>query len=542
MTRPSSSVFADGTKRSRPLALHPEAIGVAYPTREVRDRDTYEKRAIVASDVADIVDGVAVLSIDGPLEHKGSESWWGGFWQTYEGLASDFKLLCDDSSVSAIVLKFDSPGGDVAGLNETVRIMQGMKQSSRKRVIAYVDEACYSAAYALAMVADEIYLPESGGVGSIGVITAMADQTERDKKDGLRVEVIASGSRKADGHPHVPLTDGAIARTKRTVDKLASSFFRLVSMGRGLSTKTIEGFQAGTFSGFDAVDSGLADGVMSLKECLTLVRDVYTSQNGAAKSALPKDENMSRLAAEKALKDANLALSKAKSDSDRALCAARVVSAESVLAKVKKTKTVTTDTHEESIDDGEEETAEMPDDEEEPTDDEDEDEEAVVSSAAKLNERSFSSGKTSNIIALARKITGKTSDDEVLGALQAMADSHRKTSKLAAEVAALKADAEQGKISALIATGLKAGKLAPSQRAWAKTQSPAGLKAYLDAAPSMVATADGGRTEASVSGTAEGAVTAEQAKIWRKMGFKEADYPKLLEAMNKNFKPSNGAH
>ena len=103
--RPVNAIFADGSSK-RPLAIHPDAIGVSYPTREVRDRKTYELRSMVASDVAEVAGRVAVISVDGPLEHKSASEWW-SYWQTYEDLARDFKLVLDDSAIDVVVLKFD---------------------------------------------------------------------------------------------------------------------------------------------------------------------------------------------------------------------------------------------------------------------------------------------------------------------------------------------------------------------------------------------------------------------------------------------------
>jgi ClpP class serine protease len=535
--RPTSAVFADGSKSDRLLALHPDAIGVTFNTRP-------------GNEIAPIKDGVAVLCIEGPLEHKGGGGWW-CFWDTYEQIHRDFVSLLESSDVSAIVLKFDSPGGEVSGLTETVRVMRAAKEASGKRVIAYVDEDCYSAAYALAQVADEIYLPEAGGVGSIGVITAMIDCTEMDKKNGLRFEVIASGSKKADGHPHVPLSDGAIARTKKRVDTLAAQFFELVAEQRGLTTEAIEAMQAGVYAGTDAVRIGLADGVMSLSECLTLAGNLFGSPSTPTERSAgkEKDSMTAPLAAAKALNDATAKLAAAKTDAERAKAAALVVTAEADFveatgatqpkpaAKVKKTKTVTTDTHEEVVDDGEED--EPADDDEgdddesmEPECDDDEDAEADAKNAGHT---------TSALVALARKITGKKSIEQVMGALHALGNARGSNAKLAAKVAKLEADANAGKLEALIARGLTAGQLAPAQRAWARTMTPAGLKAYLDTAPRMVHTKSDEHTEAKTTGHELGTVTAEMARIWRKLGHAEKDFPALLAKMNNSASRANGA-
>lgn len=534
--RPLSAVFVDETKRGVPLAIHPDAVGVNYNTR-------------AADDVCEVKDGVAVLCIEGPLEHKGI-----GFWQDYESLVDDFASLCDDGSVRCIVLKFDSPGGEVSGLYETVAIMQDMKSKAGKPVIGYVDEACYSAAYALACVCDEVYLPESGGVGSVGVITAMTDMTEAAKKAGVRVEVIASGSKKADGHPYVPLTEGAIKRTQKTVDRLAASFFGIVSEARGMRVEAIQALNAGIYMGQEAVDVGLANGVMSIQDCLTLCSQQFSGFKSSKNATQKKeDEPMAGiLAAAKAIKDAeqklaaaHAELTEAKTDGARALAAARVLAAEDLVAKITKTKTVTKDTHEEEHDDGmgdeEEEKAEekpadssgqLPDagDEE----DEEGDESAKAFAPSAYTERA--------LLALAQDITGHKSIDKVMGALKGMQQGSKKTSKLAAEVAALKADNERQKVAALVSVGMKAGKILPAQKSWAQSQSPSALQAYLDATPKAVHSASDEFEEKRVEGAhAVGVVTPEMARIWKKQGHAEADFPKLLALFNER-NNMNGAH
>ncbi len=462
--RPSEAIFADGRK-PRPMALHPEAVNVSYPTLE-------------AELVADVTDGIAVLCIDGPLEHR--MTWWAN----YEALAVAFKACCEDPAVNAIMLKFDYPGGECAGLNETVALMQGMKAASGKPVIGYVDEACYSAAYALSTVCDELFLPASGGVGSIGVITAMIDETAALEEAGIRVEVITSGVKKADGHPCVALTDGAIKRTQQKVDDLAQAFFGIVADARGLSVDEVQAFEAGTFNGQDAVDAGLADGVMSLNECLTFAKNLFSYENvtpstvtvstgsvgtGAAGRpfSLPTNPTDRSVDQENVPMAGTIAAAKAAEDAKKAALAANAgPSASAPAAKVTKTKTVTTDTHETLEDDGEPEEAEVP--EEEPKDD---DEDAKA---------------TASIVTFARELTGKAKASHVVAALRGMAAQTSHAASLQSRLDKLEADAKSAKLNALIATGTKAGKLAPAQRAWALTQSPDSLKAFLDAAPAMV--------------------------------------------------------
>ena len=141
---------------------------------------------------------VAVVCIDGPLSQRG-----GWFFDGYESVADRISCALECDEIKAVVLKINSPGGVVAGCFETVKALRAGKT---KPVYAYADECAASAAYALACVADQIWLPASGMVGSVGVIGVVEDYTEAMAMHGVRVAVLTTGARKADGNPAVALT------------------------------------------------------------------------------------------------------------------------------------------------------------------------------------------------------------------------------------------------------------------------------------------------------------------------------------------------
>ena len=246
-------------------------------------------------------DGVAVVHICGPLEHQAS--FWG---DSYEHIRLRFGEALEESGT--VVLCIDSPGGVVSGLYLAVQDMRRAAKNMGARVVAYVNEQACSAAYALACVADEIIVPPSGTVGSIGVRSEMVDATAADEKAGLKWRIITSGAYKADGDPHEHATEGAIAREQARVDKLAGQFYELVSESRGLSEETIAGFKAGVFLGDDAVAAGLADEVMGWEELLVALaqdrEDVPTSTAVAQSGTPGAHMNIARMIAKarKALK------------------------------------------------------------------------------------------------------------------------------------------------------------------------------------------------------------------------------------------------
>jgi len=210
------------------------------------------------------IDGVQVVHIRGPLEHHMSPH-----GDSYEALRLRFGDALK-AKPNAVVLRIDSPGGLVSGLNQAVYDMRRAAKNEGVPVYAYVDELCASAAYALACVAEEIVIPPSGIAGSVGVISTMCDQTAANEQAGLRYVTLTSGARKADGHVNVPISEDAIKAEQARVDDLAGQFFRIVKTARGIDAKPLE---ANIYMGMYAVEAGLADVVMGWEELMVMLHD-----------------------------------------------------------------------------------------------------------------------------------------------------------------------------------------------------------------------------------------------------------------------------
>jgi ClpP class serine protease len=167
-----------------------------------------------------------------------------------------------------VLLEIDSPGGVVSGLNETVAKLQALSKEYGVPIVTYCNEMAASAAFALACSGSRIYCPPSAIVGSIGVISTMASQSEADKRAGVDYRLITSGARKADGHPHQPISGAAEKAEKARVMELADAFWTMAAKARGVEAKALEKLQAGIFLGADAKRHGLVDDVRSLDDVI----------------------------------------------------------------------------------------------------------------------------------------------------------------------------------------------------------------------------------------------------------------------------------
>jgi capsid assembly protease len=219
----------------------------------------------------DLVDGVAVIPVSGTLVQKlGAVRPYSGM-TGYDGIREAFGAALDDREVRAIVLQIDSPGGEVAGCFDLVDDIYAAR--GRKPVSAILDENAFSAAYALASAADpgRLYVPRTGGTGSIGIICMHVDWSQALDKAGLRVTLIHYGDRKVDGHPEIPLSPEALNAFQAEIDVMGELFVQTVARNRGLDANAVRATQAGTFLGPAGVAAGLADQVMAPAAALQTV-------------------------------------------------------------------------------------------------------------------------------------------------------------------------------------------------------------------------------------------------------------------------------
>jgi len=220
--------------------------------------------------------GIAVIPIYGSLVKRTVGLQVESGLTSYASIGDQIDAAIADSSVSGIVLDIDSPGGEAAGVFELARRIRAAGQ--QKPIWAVANDAAFSAAYAIASSAQKVFITETAGVGSIGVIALHVDQSARDATEGLRYTAITAGEHKNDFSPHEPLSIQAHASLQMEVDRLYGLFTDQVSQMRGIKVQAVRGTQAGLFFGEDAVKAGLADGVLSLDAAvIEMKKHLFTS-------------------------------------------------------------------------------------------------------------------------------------------------------------------------------------------------------------------------------------------------------------------------
>lgn len=189
-----------------------------------------------------------------------------------ERFGMQFDELIKDPQVGAIVLDVDSPGGQVAGIEELSR--QIYEARGKKPIVAVANHEMNSAAYFVGSAADEIVITPSGEVGSIGVWAAHDDISAALAQSGVKRTLISAGKYKTEGNPWEPLTEEAHSAIQLSVNESYDAFVKSVARNRGVKMEQVRnGFGEGRSVGAKAaLELGMADRIDTLSETIKRLR------------------------------------------------------------------------------------------------------------------------------------------------------------------------------------------------------------------------------------------------------------------------------
>ncbi len=221
-------------------------------------------------------DKIAIIEVEGLLANVKS----GGILQSTENAVSLFVQelgkAADDSSVKAVVLRVNSPGGTVSGSDAMYQILKRFKAKTHKPVVASIQEVGASGAYYVSCGADKIVAQPTSLVGSIGVIFETFNLQGTMAKLGVRAENYKSAAHKDIGSFFREATDDEKQIMQNLVDDYFARFKGIVIANRpipDMSKFTIM-TDGRVFSGDEAQKLGLVDQTGILDDAIQLARDM----------------------------------------------------------------------------------------------------------------------------------------------------------------------------------------------------------------------------------------------------------------------------
>ena len=175
----------------------------------------------------------------------------------------------DDSSVKAIILHINSPGGGAAASQEIYNEVVRVRHEKNKKIVASVESVGASGAYYIASGCDKIYANNASVVGSIGVIMEWTNYGDLLKWAKMKNVVIHAGTLKDAGDPTREMTPEEQAYFQSLVDNMYGQFVHDVAVGRHSTDDKIRPLATGqVWTGQQSLPLGLIDKVGGFRVAL----------------------------------------------------------------------------------------------------------------------------------------------------------------------------------------------------------------------------------------------------------------------------------
>lgn len=226
---------------------------------------------------------IALIELEGLLANMRT----GGMLQPQENKLSLFTEQLNraerDSSIKAVVLRINSPGGTVTCSDTMYDQIKRFREKTHKPVIACAQEVMASGAFYVASGCDEVYASPTSIVGSIGVIINTFTVEGTLAKLGIKNEVIKSGPLKDMGSPFKALGDPERAVMQGMIDEYYGRFVEVVQAKAHIAdAETLKRATDGrVFSGKQALGMGLVDKLGSLEDALDRARELGKAPGAA---------------------------------------------------------------------------------------------------------------------------------------------------------------------------------------------------------------------------------------------------------------------
>src|ERR1700683_5640830 len=211
---------------------------------------------------------LAVFSLVYLTLHAGSsEATFGGFGDRIgvvdldgvilspQPVVGELKRFADDSSIKAIILHVNSPGGGVAASEEIYREVKRIREEKKKRVVVSIETVGASGAYYIASASNKIYADNGSIVGSIGVIAEWVNYGDLLKWAKLKNIVLKTGEFKDTGNPTRDLTPAEQAYMQSLIENMFGQVVQAVADGRGMKFDDVKAIANGkVWTGAQALD------------------------------------------------------------------------------------------------------------------------------------------------------------------------------------------------------------------------------------------------------------------------------------------------
>jgi protease IV len=205
---------------------------------------------------------------------------------TSYGFDKLLREVANDSTIKGVVVRIDSPGGEVMASDEIWWQMNLL--SKKKPMVISMSDLAASGGYYIAMTGDPVVAYPGTLTGSIGVVFGKANLHGLYDKLGVTKELLSRGRFADIDSDYQPMSAAAREKLRTAIDENYRSFVNKVAAARRRKFDEIEPLSQGrVWLGSQAKANGLVDELGGLDRAIEIVKE---------KAKIPKGEPITLVA------------------------------------------------------------------------------------------------------------------------------------------------------------------------------------------------------------------------------------------------------
>lgn len=245
----------------------------AYKVTPIAPDDRLEE-TVVRKGASAFAPRIAIIDIDGMLMNSRPTGLLASGENPTALVVEKINQAKEDTSVRAVILRINSPGGTVTASAIIHRHLREL--AKHKPIVAYIMDVGASGGYYVACAANRIVAEPSAITGSIGVVMMTMDLSVLMSKIGVSTDAIKSGERKDAGSPFRPMKPEERQMFQGLIMEFYNDFVTVVDDARGNLTReqVLPLADGRVFSGKGAKAAGLIDEVGSFDTALSQAKSL----------------------------------------------------------------------------------------------------------------------------------------------------------------------------------------------------------------------------------------------------------------------------
>jgi len=217
--------------------------------------------------------GVGIVRVEGPIELSAPSGPF-GLPAGAESIVKRLDALDKDSSIKAVVIRINSPGGTVAATQEIYEKIMKLRKKNIP-VVASMGDVAASGGYYVAAACNHIVANYGTVTGSIGVIAFSPNLRRLFDKFGIQMNVIKSGKYKDILATHRDMTNEERALLQEMINSSYGKFVKDIARGRNMSESDIIKIADGrVMSGSTALENKLIDQTGTFEDAVLKAKEL----------------------------------------------------------------------------------------------------------------------------------------------------------------------------------------------------------------------------------------------------------------------------